>query len=87
MTFLDLDGGAIGRSGGETFVDRPSADLAEYFSVEAEAHLALPADAVGTGYHLGGSRLWLAPDHAVAYVGTAEDVAAWPRETRPVGCA
>lgn len=86
MTFLDLDGGALGAAG-ETFVDRPSADLAEYFGAEAEAHLPLPADAVDTGYHRSDDHLWLAPDHAVAYVGTAEDVAAWPRETRPVGCA
>lgn len=87
MTFLELDGGAIGGSGGETYVDRPSADLAGYFGAEAEAHLALPADSVETGYHLGARRLWLAPGHAVAYVGTPEDVAAWPRETRQVGCA
>jgi hypothetical protein len=87
MTFLSLDGGMNGRTKGETYIDRPSADLAEYVDTEPEPHVALPAGAVDTGYHRGDRRLWLAPDHAVAYVGTEDDVAAWPRVTRPFGCA
>jgi hypothetical protein len=69
-----------------TFVRDPLPELAEYFDKPYRDHGALPDDAVDVGYQRDGRRLWLAPDESLAYVGTAADVEAWPREVKPLGC-
>ena len=78
MTFLQI--------GGADYVRRPQPGLEEFFDSGYVAHLRLPADAVATGYEHDGDRLWLAADKGAAYVGTRDDVEAWPRAVRRLGC-
>ena len=57
-------------------VDAP---LVAAFDRDAE----LPADAVATGYHRAGQRLWLREDGMVAYLVDDEHVEAWPTPDSP----
>ncbi|MGI3784690.1 MAG: hypothetical protein ACRYG2_28350 [Janthinobacterium lividum] len=50
------------------------------------ADVALPPDAVGSGYSHGDERLWFSPDGSRAYVGGPDRVELWPRETQVLGC-
>ena len=70
-----------------TYVRDPLPDFADYFASPYQAHAQLPHDAVNTGYQHDNNKLWLSEDKQVAYIGTAEDVEAWPREARPLLCA
>jgi hypothetical protein len=79
MTFLQL--------GSAVYVREPKSELAAYFAGRYRAHATLPTTAVDTGYQRDGQRLWLSADKQVAYVGTATDVAAWPRTIKPLLCA
>jgi hypothetical protein len=80
-----MDGGD---DGGQTYLEHPQSSLyPDYVTVPYAAKAALPADAEDTGYHRGDSRLWLAPDHNRAFVGTVDSVAVWPRTMQPLGCA
>ena len=61
----------------------------DYPDVTAEpyrADVALPADAVDSGYRHGDERLWFSPDLTRAYVGGPDRVELWPRETQVLGC-
>lgn len=84
MTLLTL-GSAAPFPG--TYVERPLPELSGYFDRPYREHVAVPEDAVDTGYQRGDRRLWLAADGVYAYVGTTDDAAAWPRENRHLGCA
>lgn len=81
MTFLYLD------EASNAYVREPQADLGEFFRASYDDHAELPAGAVDTGYEHDGEHLWLAPDKGIAYVGTPDDVEAWPRTRRSLGCA
>ena len=86
MTFLSL-----GRWDDQvpTFVRDPDPDpyLREYLAEPYQAHTALPAKAIESGYRHGKDRLWLAPDQSRAYVGAApDDVEMWPRMVKRLGC-
>ena len=48
--------------------------------------VALPGDAVDSGYRHGGERLWFSPDQQRAYVGTLAAVDVWPRGVDIPGC-
>lgn len=78
MTFLEL--------GKATYVRDPQPDLAGYFTDPYLPHSELPPDAVDTGYHHDGQKLWLSADKQLAYVGTITDVEVWPRQIKPLLC-
>ena len=84
MTFLYLNSDLE-----HAYVRNPDAELIEdFFSEDYRADIALPADAVDTGYRRGGETLWLSADGARAYVGDdPKAVEAWPRTTQRLGCA
>lgn len=85
-TFLSIDGGDL--NGGQTYLEHPQDSLyPDYLTVAYTAQADLPDDAQDTGYQYDGRRLWLAPDHSGAFVGTPDSVAIWPRTTQPLGCA
>ncbi len=44
------------------------------------------ADAVDTGFSRDGKHLWLSLDSEQAFVGTVDEVEAWPRDNRGLGC-
>lgn len=73
--------------GEDTYWRRPVKDLADFFDIPYGEGLALPDNAVDTGYQRGGQRLWLSPDRAVAYVGTPVAVERWPRPRERIACA
>ena len=73
--------------GEDTYWRRPVPDLADFFETPYDEGLALPDDAVDTGYERDGQHLWLSPDRAVAYVGTPEAVERWPRPRERIACA
>jgi hypothetical protein len=79
MTFLYLGNGV--------FVRDPQPELANYFDTPYRAATSLPEDVVDTGYVRDGRHLWLSADRQQAYVGTPDSVEAWPRTTKPLGCA
>lgn len=86
MTFLSL---GTWDDQAPTFVRDPDPDpyLSEYLAEPYLPHTTLPADAVDSGVRRGQDRLWLAPDRARAYVGTAPgDVEMWPRMVKRLGC-
>ena len=58
----------------------------DFFAEPYQADVALPADAVDTGYDHGEDHLWLSPDQSRAYVGGPDRVELWPRTTQPLGC-
>lgn len=62
-------------------------DLGDFFAEPYDAELALPPDAVDTGYQREGRRLWLSPDKQRAYVGQPDNVELWPRTIKHLGCA
>lgn len=66
---------------------RNTADYPRSVAEPFRAGVALPADAVDTGYRHGDERLWLASDHRRAYVGGPERYELWPLETEVLGCA
>lgn len=72
---------------GAVYVRDPLPELADYFAEPYRADVALPDDAVATGYQRGGKRLWLSADGGLAFVGTPDSVEAWPRTVQPLGCA
>lgn len=78
MTFLSLDDR-------QTFVRDPPPELRQSVDGTFVASMALPADAVDTGYRRNDDRLWLSPAGDRAYVGRPDDVEAWPRAR--LGCA
>lgn len=86
LTFLHLDD-----SGEEApefaYVAGARPDLDDYFDEPYQQGLALPDDAVDTGYHLGDDQLWLSPDGRRAYVGSRSQVDLWPRTNKPLYCA
>lgn len=79
MTFLHV--------GKAEYVRDPHPELADFFAEPYDEHTELPADAVDTGFQRDGEHLWLSPDKRRAYVGTRDDVEAWPRTVQPLGCA
>jgi hypothetical protein len=79
MTFLHL--------GDASYVRDPLPELEEYFAESYVQHAQLPRDAVDTGFSSDGERLWLSSDKRQAFVGTVDDVEAWPRDVRGLGCA
>lgn len=79
MTFLALEK--------DTYVRDPLSDVAAYFAAQYRAHAQLPHGAIDTGFERDGQHLWLSADKQSAYVGTATDVEAWPREIKPLLCA
>jgi hypothetical protein len=92
MTALDLHGPVQGGSGKGVepveYVGRPAPELrADSFERDFVEHVAVPADAVDTGYERAGEHLWLSKDRGYAYVGQRHDADAWPKAVRPVRCA
>lgn len=85
LTFLHLND-----SGEEppefAYVAGARPDLDDYFDEPYQQGLALPDDAVDTGYHLGDDSLWLSPDGRRAYVGSRSQVDLWPRTNKPLYC-
>jgi hypothetical protein len=79
MTFLYL--------GKAAYVRDPLPELDEYFDEQYDEHAVLPPDAIDTGFEHGDEHLWLSTDKKRAFVGTVDDVEAWPRTTQPLGCA
>jgi hypothetical protein len=79
MTFLHL--------GKATYVRNPQSELAEFFAEPYLEHADLPANAISTGFERAGEQLWLSADKQQAFVGAEDDVEAWPRTVRPLGCA
>lgn len=79
MTFLRL--------GRVEYVRDPHEELADYFADPYEKHATLPDDAVDTGFERGGDHLWLSHDKQRAFVGSQDDVEAWPRALQRLGCA
>lgn len=86
MTFLVL-GHELGQLSIQVYVANPDPELSEYFAEPYDPDLALPADAVDTGYELEGRHLWLSPDRRRAYVGSPERVELWPRTVKLLTCA
>jgi hypothetical protein len=82
-TFLYLDNDLDG-----AYVRNPPKELLRaYFAEPWEPDVALPADAIDTGYSREGNHLWLSQDRTRAYVGTPASVELWPQTTRRLGCA
>ena len=79
MTFLELRG--------DVYVRRPFREYADRFAAPYRDDLALPADAVDTGFRRDGKSLWLAADRRWAFVGTPGSVEAWPRAVERLDCA
>ena len=75
----DEDRGRVYVAHGEEFPD--------FFAEPYRADVALPADAVDTGYDHGDDHLSLSHDQSRAYVGGADRVELWPRTIQPLGCA
>jgi hypothetical protein len=84
LTFLRLDDSREALTLAYVAGARP--DLDEYFDEPYRQHLALPDDAVDTGYNLGDDHLWLSPDGRRAYVGSRSQVDLWPRTNKPMYC-
>ena len=84
MTFLYLDS-----DDEHAYVRNPDAELLEdFFTEDYRSDVALPADAVDTGYRRDGNTLWLSANRARVYVGDdPKAVEAWPRTTQRLGCA
>lgn len=80
MTFLTRD------EEQSSYVRDPLPELHDYFAEPYEPHTELPTDAIDTGFSRAGEHLWLSSDRQQAFVGTADDVEAWPRETKGLGC-
>jgi hypothetical protein len=92
MTSLDLRGPGEGGSkkGPEPieYVSHPPAELrTEYFERDFVEHVAVPADAVDSGYERDGDHLWLSKNRGTAFVGQRQDADAWPKAVRPIRCA
>ncbi len=92
MTALDLRGpvqdGSRKAAQPTEYVRHPAAELrAEYFDRDFQEHVAVPADAVDSGYERDGKHLWLSEDRGTAYVGQRHDAESWPRAVRPIRCA
>jgi hypothetical protein len=71
------------------YLRHPTADLADDAAEPWQAHAALPAGAVDTGFERDGERLWLSADRRRAFVGSPDapgDVELWPRATDRPGC-
>lgn len=83
MTFLVLGDGGERRA--RIYVEAPIAELRGNMSGPYLTDTELPDDAVDTGWHRDGRRLWLAADDRYAYVGSTSSVDAWPRFD--AGCA
>ncbi len=81
MTFLHLGGDD------SIFLRKPLPELEEYTSEPFVAAMPLPSDAVDTGWSYQGRHLWTAPGRERVYVGSADNVESWPRQTKPLGCA
>ena len=79
MTFLEAEDAV--------YVRDPLPELADFFATPYRADVALPDDAVATGYQRDGKRLWLSADGGQAFVGSPGSVEAWPRTVKPLGCA
>lgn len=77
--------GARGES--ESAYLRNTADYPDRVDEPSRDGVALPADAVDSGYHHGDERLWFAADRSRAYVGGPERFEVWPRLTSVLGCA
>ena len=75
MTFLDLPR-LLPRS--TYYVRQPTAEMAEAASGPFVESTRLPPDATDTGFERDGGHLWTSADGRTAFVGTRDDVAAWP---------
>jgi hypothetical protein len=80
-TFLTIGHGT------NAYVDHIPADMQDNFREQPRTHLAVPNDALDTGFSRLGDHLWVSPDRTRAYVGTRTDAALWPRELQAFGCA
>jgi hypothetical protein len=69
------------------YVREPPPSLDEYFAESYDPHAELPADAIDTGFSRDGKHLWLSADRQQAFVGTEDEVEAWPRDVKGLGCA
>jgi hypothetical protein len=81
MTFLYL--------GGELrppYVRDPLPSLDENLAESYDPHIELPADAVDTGFSRDGTHLWLSSDKQQAFIGTVNEVEAWPRGIEGLNC-
>lgn len=88
MTFLVLDADDPEQSLHHFYVGNADPELAEYFAEPYARDVALPADAVDTGYSREGrGHLWLSPDKRRAYVGNLPRVEMWPRTVKYLTCA
>lgn len=72
--------------GKSEYVRDPLPELAGHFAEPYKEHTVLPVDAVDTGFERDGRHLWLSRDKQRAYVGTKDDVEAWPRTVQHLGC-
>ena len=93
MTALDI-GGALDGGWKSTkrepveYVRNPAPELRnDWFERDYVEHVAVPADAVDSGYERDGEHLWFSQDRGYAYVGTERDAEAWPRAVRLIRCA
>jgi hypothetical protein len=84
ITFLAL---GEGRRDERMYVQDPLPELVDFMQGTYVADMALPGDAVATGYSRDGRHLWLSPDETFAYVGKPGSVEAWPRAKPGFGCA
>jgi len=66
---------------------RNTADYPSHVGEKFRAGVALPSDAVDSGYRHGEERLWLSADGSRAYVGGPDRYELWPLETEVLGCA
>lgn len=70
----------------ETYVGGAGPEYAEFFAEPYRRDVALPPDAVDTGYQRDGQHVWLSPDHQRAYVVRIDRVELWPRTVQTLAC-
>lgn len=92
-TALDVGGPAEGgwnekRRVAVEYIRNPPAELRdEWFQRDYAEHVAVPADAIDSGFERSGRHLWFSKDRGFAYIGARDDAEAWPRAVRPIRCA
>lgn len=86
VTFLELDRLREDESPPRTYAARADA-YPDHVAEPFREDVALPGDAVDTGYEHEGRHLWLSADGERAYVGTVDHVELWPRVVEGLGCA
>jgi hypothetical protein len=75
-----------GLSGGLSFLRDPDGVLSDHAVAQLEPRVALPPDAVETGWRRDGHELWLAPDGTAAYIDVGDGLEKWPRTRGVVAC-